>query len=130
MSPKIHHLAIWVADPEGMKTFYTRYFDAVAGELYENPEKQFSSYFLYFDDGCRIELMHHPEITLPTQRDLYRQGLAHFAISVGSRKRVDQLTAQLQDDGYTVAGKPRLTGDGYYESIILDPEGNRIEITT
>jgi hypothetical protein len=24
---------------------------------------------------------------------------------------------------------PRRTGDGYYESVTLDPDGNRIEIT-
>jgi lactoylglutathione lyase len=24
---------------------------------------------------------------------------------------------------------PRRTGDGYYESVVLDPEGNRLELT-
>jgi len=54
---------------------------------------------------------------------------AHLAISVGSKEKVDELTEKLRADGYTVAGNPRLTGDGYYESVVFDPEGNRIEIT-
>jgi lactoylglutathione lyase len=56
-------------------------------------------------------------------------GLTHFAISVGSIKAVDELTAQLRRDGITIIAEPRTTGDGYYESVILDPEGNHIEIT-
>ena len=56
-------------------------------------------------------------------------GLIHFAISVGSKKEVDELKEALRDDGYRVVGEPRTTGDGYYESVVLDPDGNRIEIT-
>jgi lactoylglutathione lyase len=56
-------------------------------------------------------------------------GLTHLAISLGSEAAVDELTARLQSDGVTVLDGPRRTGDGYYESVVLDPEGNRIEIT-
>jgi lactoylglutathione lyase len=28
-----------------------------------------------------------------------------------------------------VVSPPRVTGDGYFESVLLDPEGNRIELT-
>jgi lactoylglutathione lyase len=56
-------------------------------------------------------------------------GLAHFAIAVGTKEQVDQLTDRLQSDGYTIADGPRTTGDGYYESVVLDPENNRIELT-
>jgi lactoylglutathione lyase len=50
------------------------------------------------------------------------------AISVGSRDHVDELTARLRQDGYPVLDGPRRTGDGYYESVVLDPDGNRVEI--
>ena len=50
-------------------------------------------------------------------------------MSLGSAELVDELTERLRDAGYTIAGEPRTTGDGYYESVILDPEGNRIELT-
>ena len=43
--------------------------------------------------------------------------------------QVDALTGRLQSDGYRVTGLPRWTGDGFYESVILDPDGNRVEIT-
>jgi lactoylglutathione lyase len=55
-------------------------------------------------------------------------GLAHFAIDMGSREKVDHLTQQLREDGFRVIGEPRVTGDNYYESIVLDPDGNRIEL--
>jgi lactoylglutathione lyase len=42
---------------------------------------------------------------------------------------VDTLTERLRADGYRVVGEPRTTGDGYYESVVLDLDGNRIEIT-
>ena len=56
-------------------------------------------------------------------------GLTHFAISVGSRERVDELTEAIRSAGYEITGEPRTTGDGYYESVITDPEGNLVEIT-
>ena len=31
-------------------------------------------------------------------------------------------------DGYTIAGETRTSGDGYYEGVIRDPDGNIIEI--
>ena len=127
---KIEHLAIWVSDLEKMKMFYEKYFSAEAGQQYHNPNKNFYSYFLSFEEGCRLELMQKSSIP-ENQNDVQQQylGLIHFAISVGSKERVDTLTEQLRADGYAVVGEPRTTGDGYYESVILDPENNRIEIT-
>lgn len=126
---RIEHLAIWVRDLEGCKQFYETYFHARAGEKYTNLTKNFSSYFLSFDSGARLELMHKPDIAAMPQDALSRRGIIHFAISVGSEEEVNALTARLQRDGHAVVGQPRRTGDGYYESIVLDPEGNQIEIT-
>lgn len=127
---KIAHIAIWVRDLERSKRFYETYFGAKAGDKYVNPAKNFSSYFLSFEGGCRLEIMHKPEIPeSPHIAGTESLGLTHFAISLGSAQNVDQLTMQLEQDGYKVVGKPRRTGDGYYESVVLDPENNRIEIT-
>lgn len=130
LSMKIEHLAIWVLDLEKMKSFYETYFQAAAGEKYHNPRKQFTSYFLSFEEGPRLEIMHRPNIP-ENFNDIIQeyQGIIHFAISVGSKDKVDQLTIELQNAGYQVVGVPRTTGDGYYESVVLDPENNRIEIT-
>ena len=65
-----------------------------------------------------------------SSRDKQTIGITHFAISVGSKERVDTLTEKLRLDGFEIVGEPRTTGDGYYESVVLDPDGNRIEITT
>ena len=113
-----------------MKDFYSLYFDAVPGAKYFNPKKKFESYFLEFEDGARLEIMHMPSVPEST-RDFHLQsfGLIHFAISVGSREKVDNLTKRLKRDGFEIIDGPRQTGDGYYESVILDPEQNRIEIT-
>ena len=126
----IEHLAIWVKDIEAMKTFYCKYFHATANDQYINSTKQFRSYFLSFDVGPRLELMQMPSVP-DSKDDVYDQfiGLIHFAISLGSKEKVDALTAQFQNDGFEVLDGPRTTGDGYYESVILDPEKNRIELT-
>lgn len=124
---RIDHIAIWTRDLEQMKKFYCTYFGAIASKPYHNPVKQFSSYFLTFSEGSRIELMHKPGIESSIQT--ITLGLAHFAISVGSREKVDELTDRLRKDSFGIVGEPRVTGDGYYESIAEDPEGNWIEIT-
>lgn len=126
---KIEHLAIWVEDLEKMRDFYEKYFQAKAGEQYHNPVKQFTSYFLTFPDGStRIELMQKPGIDNSGTTRGFSQGIAHMAFLVSSKEEVRQQTERLRAEGYEVVSEPRLTGDGYYESAILDPEGNYIEI--
>ena len=126
---RIEHVAIWVSELELMRRFYETYFGATSGEKYYNPKKNFSSYFLRFETGCRLELMQKPEITAIENRTNEYLGISHFAISVGSKENVNALTEKLSTDGFIIAGNPRTTGDGYYESVVLDPEKNRIEIT-
>ncbi len=124
----IEHIAIWTNQLEAQKAFYETYFSATAGRKYTNPKTHFESYFLTFATGARLELMQIPD--LKTSEATSRMvGYAHIAFSVGSKEQVDQLTARLGADGYRVIGQPRTTGDGYYESIVLDPDGNQVEIT-
>jgi lactoylglutathione lyase len=125
---KIEHVAIWTQQLDAMRIFYEQYFNGRANNKYTNPRTGFSSYFLTFDDGARLELMQRPDIT-SSSSSVEQIGLAHLAMSVGSATAVDNLTEQLRRDGFQVIGEPRTTGDGYYESAILDPDGNRIEIT-
>lgn len=126
---RIDHIAIWTTNLEGMRNFYIHYFDASSTEIYYNHSKEFRSYFLSFHGDCRLEIMEMPRIPL-SKNDIVKQfiGIIHFAINVGSRERVDQLTEMLRKDGYRIINEPRTTGDGYYESVVLDPDGNRIEL--
>ena len=148
---KIEHVAIWVKDIDNVCEFYRKYFGGVVQPLYHNPAKQFTSRFITFDDGARLEIMHRPDINVGTLTEsksnilgfgnvhtsvaaaltlrMFHVEQFHLAFSVGSKEEVDCLTQQMSDDGITIVGQPRTTGDGYYESVVLDPEGNRIEIT-
>ena len=126
---RINHIAIWTYDLEGLRNFYVHYFDASSSSGYYNHSKEFRSYFLKFNGDCRIEIMEMPNIPKNRNNPLKQAtGLAHFAIDMGSREKVDHLTQQLREDGFRVIGEPRVTGDNYYESIVLDPDGNRIEL--
>lgn len=122
----IDHIAIWVEDLEKMREFYCKYFDGVSNQKYENKIKGFESYFISFDGATRIELMKRKDI----EERIYKEilGLAHLAFKVGSKEKVNELTEIFRKDGYKIIGESRTTGDGYYESVILDPEGNRIEL--
>ena len=124
---KIEHVALWTHDLEHSHTFYETYFKGKANDKYTNPAKQFESYFLTFGDGARLELMQMPGIAAGLSHPTL--GWAHIAVAVGSQTTVDTLTERLRHDGYIIESEPRTTGDGYYESVVLDPDGNRIEIT-
>ena len=184
---KIEHIAIWVKDIDKVCEFYRKYFGGVVHPIYHNPAKQFTSRFITFDDGARLEVMHRPDIDVgienvwtvtSLQSNTHRSanekmraffrfltsavfhvkhaiasvatgcshtgmtehehvghevsqhlGFTHLSFSVGSKEEVDHLTQQMFSEGVPVVGQPRTTGDGYYESVVLDPEGNRIEIT-
>ena len=125
---KIAHVALYVNNLENARDFFVKYLDAKSNEGYHNPNTNFSSYFLSFDEGARIEIMNKPDVPdLP--KNPARTGYAHIAFSVGSKEKVDELTAKLRADGYEVLSGPRVTGDGYYESCIVAVEQNQIEIT-
>lgn len=123
---KIEHIGLWTIDLERMKDFYEKYFSAKSGEPYHNPKKGFRSYFLTFDSGSRLELMHRDDIKHP---NIESYGYTHLALSVGNEEAVDNLVHKLESDGYMLVSGPRTTGDGYYEAVIEDPEGNLVELT-
>ena len=123
---RIDHIALCARNLEAMRDFYIKYFGAVAGELYHNPRTGLRTYFLTFDGETRVELMQKPD-ALPGGVEL-REGWAHLSFTLGSRGAVDAATERLRAAGCTVESGPRVTGDGYYESCLLDPEGNRVEL--
>jgi lactoylglutathione lyase len=122
----IDHIAIWTDNLENEKSFFLKYFECSVNKKYVNPQKLFSSYFITFEGGGRIELMKRTDITEVRAGETL--GITHFAVDAGSREKVDMMTEILENDGHKVLSKPRVTGDGYYESVVLDPEKNVIEI--
>ena len=127
---RIEHAALWTDDVERLARFYATYLDARVGPEYLNPANGFRSRFLSFEGGARLELMSTTTWQpLAHAAGSQRMGLTHLAFSLGSEQRVDTLTATLRSAGFAVLDGPRRTGDGYYESVVLDCDGNRIELT-
>jgi len=124
---KIEHVAIWVSNLEDMREFYETYFKGKSNQKYHNKEKGFESYFLSFESGMRLEIM--SKVGIDEKNSAEMLGWAHIAFSLGSKEAVDELTTKLATDGYKLVNGPRTTGDGYYESVIKDSEGNLIELT-
>lgn len=123
---KLHHIAIWTYRLEELKEFYTHFFGGKSNEKYVNPKKGFESYFISFEDGVPLELMSRPDVqNTPIEEN--RLGLTHLAFTFPSEEEVLRFTEQMRAEGYTIAGEPRTSGDGYFESVVLDPDGNRIE---
>ena len=123
----IEHVAVYAKDIEKIKEFYIKYFNVKVSELYHNKKTSFKSYFLTFDSGSRMEVTTKKFLTGRAAESL---GYAHIAIAVGDRKVVDEYANKFVKDGYPLLNGPRTTGDGYYEAVIQDPEGNLIELTT
>ncbi len=124
---KIEHAAVYVYDIEKTKDFFVRYLGGRSNEMYRNAEG-FCSYFISFDDGARLEIMNKPGISDEADKE-NRTGYSHIAFSVGSREKVDELTARMSADGYKILSGPRVTGDGYYESCVIATEGILVELT-
>ena len=125
---QISHVALYTYDLENLRDFYEKYFYAIPNLKYKNKESGLESYFLRFSGGARLELITKPELINRADGN-GRIGIAHLAFGAGSRKMVDSITAMLFKDGYPILCPPRVTGDGYYESRVSDPDGNEIEIT-
>ena len=124
---QLAHIALYVQDLEGMKDFYVQYFGATANAKYHNPKTGLQTYFLSFSDGARLELMTRPGLTARPQ-DAPAAGYNHIAFALGSRDRVDALAQELSIAGCPILSGPRITGDGYYEVSLQDPEGNLLEL--
>jgi lactoylglutathione lyase len=128
---RIEHVALWTDDLERSRDFYAEHLGGRASARYRNDATGFESYFLEFEGGPRLELMRMP--TMPRRGEVEGESeprpCGHIAFSLGSEAAVDAKTEALRAAGYGVAGEPRQTGDGYYESVVLDPGGNRVELT-
>jgi lactoylglutathione lyase len=128
--PRIEHIGLWARDLEALCRFYAQALGAEIGPLYENRAKGFRSRFVSFGPGVRLEMMSTSQLRpVECEAGVQRMGLTHVAFSLGSESAVDALTERLRSAGAAVLDGPRRTGDGCYESVVLDPEGNRLELT-
>lgn len=128
----LEHVAIWTNNLESLKGYYKKYFSACSNDKYRNEKTGFESYFLTFESGARLELMTRPDIPPNGNDTINKQhlGIIHLAFGVSTMEEVDAKAKQLQNDGFKILNGPRKTGDGYYEFETLDPDNNRLEVTT
>lgn len=129
---KLEHIAIWTDNIELLRNYYVSFFDGQSNEMYINPKTQFQSYFISFESGARLEIMSMPNIPDNTNDTINAQhkGIIHIAFSVDTKQEVDAKAALLQANGFDILNGPRVTGDGYYEFVTLDPDKNRLEVIT
>lgn len=118
---EIGHIGLWTKNLEKTKQFYIQYFNAQANTMYHNSSRGFSSYFLTFKGTARLELMHQPNI--PPSNN------GHIAFKLKNKGQLDKKVDLLKKQGIAIINGPRQTGDGYYEAVLADPEGNLIELT-
>jgi lactoylglutathione lyase len=128
----LDHVAIWTSQLEKLKDFYVKYFNATANEKYANRETGFESYFLTFDSGSRLEIMQKPGIPGNLNDTVLKQhtGLIHLSFGAENMELVTQKSLQMEEDGFRILRGPRKTGDGYFEFETLDPDNNRIEVSS
>ena len=128
----IDHVAIWTPNLEKLKDYYVRYFDGKANSKYLNKESHFESYFITFDSGSRLELMQKPGIpaNLNDPIDKQYRGIIHLSFGVETMAKVDEKLEELKKNSFRILKGPRKTGDGYYEFETLDPDNNRIEVSS
>lgn len=124
---RLEHVAVWTPDVDRLVAFYTRWLAAQAGPPYRNPRTGLHTVFLTWPDcPTRLEVMARPDVSLPSAGP--RLGYAHLALTVGPPEEVDRMTRELAAAEVRIAGQPRWTGDGYYEAVLLDPDGNPVEL--
>lgn len=128
----LEHVAIWTNDTDRLKDFYIKFFNGVSNDKYTNPEKEFESYFLSFKSGARLEIMKMKGVPDNLNDTIQKQhkGIIHLAFGVDTIAEVNAKEKELKAAGYPILSGPRKTGDGYYEFETLDPDNNRLEVTT
>jgi lactoylglutathione lyase len=128
----LEHVAIWTNQLEVLKEYYQKYFSGQSNDKYTNEKRDFHSYFLTFDSGARLELMSMTGVPVNLNDTVHKQylGIIHLAFGVNSMEEVEAKAEELKSVGYPILNGPRKTGDGYYEFETLDPDNNRIEVST
>lgn len=128
----IDHVAIWTSQLEVLKDYYVKYFKGTASSKYLNNNTHFESYFITFESGTRLELMQKEGIPVNLNDTIEKQyqGIIHLAFGMNTMEEVNTKLSEIKNGGFRILRGPRKTGDGYYEFETLDPDNNRIEVST
>ena len=124
---QIDHVALATNDLECLRDFYGS-FGAIPSPTSTDPDTGVRSCVLDFC-GVRLELRERPRGRAAT-RGWQTPVLLHIGFALGSADAVDDLTRAIAADGHVVLEPPHRTGEpGSYESVVLDPDGNRLKLS-
>jgi lactoylglutathione lyase len=125
---QIEHIALATSDLERLCDFY-RQLGAVASPPSIDPDTGLRSAALDFC-GVRLELFERPRGRQDATGDGRSPTLLHLGFALESADAVDELSGVIAAAGYRVLEPPRRTGAvGRYESVVLDPDGNRLKLS-
>jgi lactoylglutathione lyase len=125
---QIEHIALATNDVECLCGFYRR-FGAMASPPSTDPHTGARSCVLDFC-GVRLELFERPGGREGTAGDERLPGLLHLGFALGSADAVDELSRVIAAAGHRVLEPPHRSGAlGRYESVVVDPDGNRLKLT-
>jgi lactoylglutathione lyase len=125
---QIEHIALATTDVERLCGFYQQ-LGAMASPVFADPDTGLRSCVLDFC-GVRLELFERPGRHEGAVGDALAPGLMHIGFALGSADAVDELSRVIATAGHRVLERPHRTGElGRYESVVLDPDGNRLKLT-
>jgi lactoylglutathione lyase len=125
---QIEHVALATNDLGCLCDFYQQ-LGTVASPPCTDPDTGLRSCVLDFC-GVRLELFERPRNGEGAAGAGGSPGLAHVGFALGSADAVDELSRVMAAAGHRVLEPPHRAGElGRYESVVLDPDGNRLKLT-
>jgi lactoylglutathione lyase len=127
---QIEHIALATNDLESLCDFYRR-LGGVASPLPTDAEDALHGCVLDFC-GVRLEVFERPRSrhAAPGDGDGRSPRLLHLGFALLSADAVDELSRVLAAAGHRVLELPHRTAErGRYESVVLDPDGNRLKLS-
>jgi lactoylglutathione lyase len=123
---QIEHIALATGHLESLCGFY-RQLGGVA--LPRSPDPGDGLRVLDFC-GVRLEVFERPRSRHAAAGDGRSQRLLHLGFTLGSADAVDELSRVLAAAGHRVLEPPHRANElGRYESVVLDPDGNRLKLS-
>lgn len=125
---QLDHIALATKDVEGLRDFYLR-LSGVASAPCTDADTGLHTCVVDFC-GVRVELLERPSDRERHHGDGRSSGLVHLGFALGSADAVDEVSAALAAAGHRVLQPPHRVGRlGPYQSVVLDPDGNRVKLT-
>jgi len=124
---QIERIALATSDLESVCDFYRR----LGGVDSPSTEREGDLRACSLDFcGIRVDVFERPHGGGVAANDGRSRRLLHLGFALGSADAVDELSQALEAAGHRVLEPPhRDRVSGRYESVVLDPDGNRLKLS-